>query len=65
MDAGRHPLDWFRRDNPLKGPLKKRFGREDLIADHSHPYIYLNLDAVERAGLSLSKVERFVAREGS
>jgi predicted AlkP superfamily pyrophosphatase or phosphodiesterase len=61
MDVGRHPLDWFRRDNPLKEPLKKRFGREDLIVDHSHPYIYLNLDVVERAGLSLSKVERFIA----
>jgi predicted AlkP superfamily pyrophosphatase or phosphodiesterase len=63
VDVGRHPLDWFRRDNPLKGPLKKRFGRDDLISGHSHPYLYLNMAAIQESGLSISEVERFIAQE--
>ena len=63
MDVGRHPLDWFRRDNPLKEPLKKRFGRDDLISGHSHPYLYLNMAAVQETEVSLSEVERFIADE--
>jgi predicted AlkP superfamily pyrophosphatase or phosphodiesterase len=63
MDVGRHPLDWFRRDNPLKGPLQQRFGRDDLISGHSHPYLYLNTEAIQEAVLSISEVERFIAQE--
>ena len=63
MNAGRHPLDWIRKTNPLKGPLEKRFGRDDLIRTHSHPYIYLNLDAIREAGLDVTEVERFVSAE--
>ena len=35
MNVGRHPLDWIRKTNPLKEPLEKRFGRDDLIRTHS------------------------------
>ena len=65
MEAGRHPLDWFRKQNPLGPALKKRFGRDDLIAGHSHPYLYLNLNAIGQAGLDQAEVERFVAEEAT
>jgi hypothetical protein len=52
-----------RRQNPLAGPLVERFGREDLIGGHSHPYLYLNLAAIAEAGLDQAEVERFVAAE--
>ena len=63
METGRYPLDWFRRGSPLKEVLKKRFGRDDLIASHSHPYLYLNMDAIGEAGLDSVEVEQFVATE--
>ena len=43
--------------------LQKKFDRDDLISGHSHPYLYLNLDAISSAGLDLADVERFVADE--
>ncbi len=63
METGRFPLDWFRRENPLKERLEKKFGRDDLIAVHSHPYIYLNLNAIHEAALEVEKVEHFVATD--
>ena len=49
METGRFPLDWFKKGSPLLDALKNRFGRDDLIAVHSHPYLYLNLDAIADA----------------
>ena len=60
-EVGRHPLDWFRAGNPLGPDLLERFGRDDLIAGHSHPYLYLNVEAIAEAGLEIEDVERFVA----
>ena len=63
METGRFPLDWFQKGSPLSAALKKRFGRDDLVAVHSHPYLYLNLDAIADAKLNIEEVERFVAAE--
>ena len=63
METGRFPFDWFKKSGPLADALKKRFGRDDLIASHSHPYLYLNLDAIREAKLAIEEVERFVAIE--
>ncbi|MEE9543813.1 MAG: alkaline phosphatase family protein [Thermodesulfobacteriota bacterium] len=63
METGRFLLDWFKEGSPLLDALKKRFGRDDLVAAHSHPYLYLNLDAIEDAKLDIEEVERFVALE--
>jgi hypothetical protein len=63
MNAGRYPLDWIRRQNPIGEAMQARFGRDDLIANHSHPYIYLNLVAIDEAGLEVAEVEQFVAAE--
>ena len=63
MEAGRYPLDWVRKQNPLCEVMLERYGRDDLIAGHSHPYIYLNLAAIEEEGLDVDEVERFVAAE--
>jgi len=63
METGRFSLDWFKEESPLLDALEKRFGRDDLIAVHSHPYLYLNLKAIEEAKLDVEEVERFVADE--
>ncbi len=63
METGRFPLDWFKNGSPLSDALKKRFGRDDLVAVHSHPYLYLNLEAIEDAKLDIDEVESFVAAE--
>ena len=63
METGRFPLDWFKKGSPLSDALKKRFGRDDLVAAHSHPYLYLNLDAIADAKLNIGEVEHFVALE--
>ncbi|MGI9309555.1 MAG: alkaline phosphatase family protein [Gammaproteobacteria bacterium] len=63
MDAGRFPLDWVRKQNPLSDVLMEKYGRDDLIATHSHPYIYLNNEAIEEDGLDAAEVERFVLAE--
>jgi len=63
METGRFPLDWFKEGSPLSDALKKRFGRDDLVAVHSHPYLYLNLDAIKNEKLDIEEVERFVAAE--
>jgi predicted AlkP superfamily pyrophosphatase or phosphodiesterase len=66
IPAGRFEFDYFKnKDNPLSQAVKKRFGRGDLIADHSHPYLYLKEAAIHEAGLDLAEVERFISREVS
>jgi predicted AlkP superfamily pyrophosphatase or phosphodiesterase len=61
--TGRFAFDWFKTEGPLTASLQKKFGRDDLIAGHSHPYLYLNLEAIASAGLDLADVELFVADE--
>jgi predicted AlkP superfamily pyrophosphatase or phosphodiesterase len=64
--AGRFSFDHFKRgDSPLARSVEKRFGRAGLIAHHSHPYLYLDEQAIDEAGLELAEVERFVAHEAS
>ncbi len=61
--AGRLPLDWIRKQDTLSKPLKEKYGRDDLIVGHSHPYVYLNNAAMVEAGLDAAEVEQFVANE--
>jgi predicted AlkP superfamily pyrophosphatase or phosphodiesterase len=63
LETGRFPLDWFKGNSPLLSALKERFGRDDLVAFHSHPYLYLNLKAIDEAQLDIEEVEGFVAAE--
>jgi len=63
LSTGRFAFDWFKNEGPLTESLQKKFGRSDFIAGHSHPYLYLNLDAIASAGLNVADVERFVADE--
>ena len=63
LSTGRFAFDWFKTEGPLTEALQKKFGRDDLISGHSHPYLYLNLGAVSSSGLDLADVERFVADE--
>ncbi len=63
MEAGRFDLTYFREQGPLNKVLKTRFGRDDLIATHSHPYLYLNVDAITEAKLDIEEVEKFIAEE--
>ncbi len=63
METGRFPFDWFKKGSPLADALKHRFGRDELISSHSHPYLYLNLEAINEAGLNVPEVEGFIAGE--
>ncbi len=63
LETGRFPFDYFRKPGPLTEALKQRFGRGDLIATHSHPYLYLDLEVIRAAGLEVEEVERFLAAE--
>ena len=63
FSTGRFAFDWFKTEGPLTASLQKRFGRSDLITGHSHPYLYLNLEAISSAGLDVAEVERFVTDE--
>jgi predicted AlkP superfamily pyrophosphatase or phosphodiesterase len=63
LEAGRFDFTYFKEQGPLNKVLKKRFGRDDLISTHSHPYLYLNLDAIEKAKLDVVEVENFIADE--
>jgi len=63
LSTGRFAFDWFKTEGPLTEALQKKFGRGDLISGHSHPYLYLNLEAISSAGLDLGDVERYVADE--
>ena len=63
LSTGRFAFDWFKTEGPLTEAMQKRFGRTDLIAGHSHPYLYLNPKAIAEAGLDLEEVEQFIADE--
>ncbi len=63
MEAGRFDFTYFREQGPLNKVLMERFGRDDLIATHSHPYLYLNTAAIEESELDIVEVERFIADE--
>jgi predicted AlkP superfamily pyrophosphatase or phosphodiesterase len=63
IDAGRMPLGFFREPNPVADALEERYGRSDLIAGPSHPYLYLDNRAIAEAGLDRAEVERFVVDE--
>jgi predicted AlkP superfamily pyrophosphatase or phosphodiesterase len=63
LSTGRFAFDWFKSEGPLTEALQKKYGRADFIAGHSHPYLYLNLDAIASAGQNIADVERFVADE--
>lgn len=63
IEAGRFSFDYFKKPNILTAAIKKRFGRDDLILTYSHPYLYLNHNAIKQAKLDLEMVERFVAAE--
>lgn len=63
LEAGRYAFDYFKQPNELTSALKRRFGRDDLIRAHSHPYLHLDYSVIREAGLNPSEVERFVAAE--
>ena len=63
LSTGRFAFDWFKTEGPLTAAMQKKFGRDDLVAGHSHPYLYLNLDAIASAGLDVADVEHFLADE--
>jgi predicted AlkP superfamily pyrophosphatase or phosphodiesterase len=63
LETGRFDFTYFKEQGPLNNVLKERFGRDDLISTHSHPYLYLNLDAIEKAELDVVEVENFIADE--
>jgi len=63
LSTGRFAFDWFKTKGPLTEALQKKYGRADFISGHSHPYLYLNLDAIASAGRDVADVERFVADE--
>jgi predicted AlkP superfamily pyrophosphatase or phosphodiesterase len=65
IDAGRMPLGFFRGPNPVAEAVEERFGRSDLIRGPSHPYLYLNVEAIDAARLDRGEVERFVASEST
>jgi predicted AlkP superfamily pyrophosphatase or phosphodiesterase len=61
--AGRFSFDHFKVPNELTAALQTRFGRDDLILTHSHPYLYLDYAAIRDAQLDPALVERFLAEE--
>jgi hypothetical protein len=63
FQTARFPLDWFRAGNPLADAFEARYGRSDFIQGHSHPWLYLDTEAILDAGEDVSEVETFVARE--
>ncbi len=63
METGRFEFDHFKKPNEINVAMKKKFGRDDFILSHSHPYLYLNYEAIKEAGLDPSVVERFIAAE--
>jgi predicted AlkP superfamily pyrophosphatase or phosphodiesterase len=63
MKTGRFDFSYFREQGPLNKVLMEKYGRDDLIATHSHPYLYLNLKVIEEAKLNVSDVEAFIATE--
>ncbi len=65
IEAGRFSFDHFKKPNELTAALKERYGRDDFILSHSHPYLYLNYDAIRDAKQDPAQVERFIAAEAT
>ena len=63
FDAGRYPLDLFKINNPFAMALKEEFGRGDLIEGHSHPYLYLDHEAIQAADTTVEAVEDFLVEQ--
>ncbi len=67
IETGRFEFDHFKKPNEINLAMKKNFGRDDFILSHSHPYLYLNYEAIKEAikeaGLDSSVVERFIVAE--
>ncbi len=63
MSVGRFAFDYFKTDNPLTIALKNKYGRDDLILSHSHPYFYLNYKAIRQINKKPAEVENFIASE--
>ena len=63
LKTGRFDFSYFREQGPLNNVLMAKYGRDDLIATHSHPYLYLNLKAIAEAKLEVGDVESFIAAE--
>jgi len=63
LETGRFAFDHFKQPNALSAALLERFGRDDLILAHSHPYLHLDYAVIREASLDPSEVERFVAAE--
>lgn len=63
METGRFDFTFFRDEGPLNKVLLERFGRDDLIQIHSHPYLYLNLKAIAESKLNINEVENFIVTE--
>jgi len=63
IDAGRFPFDYFKRPNELTAAIERRYGRDDFILSHSHPYLYLDYAAIRDAQQDPAQVERFIAAE--
>jgi len=63
METGRFDFDYFKKPGPLTEALERRFGRGDLIATHSHPYLYLDHKALAESSLDVAEVESFLADE--
>lgn len=62
LDAGRHRPDQF--IEAVNQGLKRRFNLQDnLVKVFWNPSLYLDLDAVERAGLEVEKVEAALREE--
>jgi predicted AlkP superfamily pyrophosphatase or phosphodiesterase len=65
IEAGRFSFDHFKKPNEVTAALKQRFGRDDFILTHSHPYLYLDYDAIREAKQDPAQVERFIAAEAT
>jgi predicted AlkP superfamily pyrophosphatase or phosphodiesterase len=63
IDAGRFPFDYFKQPNELTAAIQRRYGRDDFILSHSHPYLYLDYAAIRDAKQEPAQVERFIAAE--
>ncbi len=63
LETGRFDFTFFKEQGPLNDVLKEKFGRSDLISIHSHPYLYLNMRAINDAKLKVEDVESFIAQE--
>ncbi len=65
IQAGRFSFDHFKRPNELTAAIEKRYGRDDFVLSHSHPYLYLDYAAIHDAKQDPGQVERFIAAEAT